>query len=559
MLNDYQMFCVSVRGASHVQAGTPKEDDAGILKTDLGWIGVVSDGHGDRRCMRSHIGSHLAVETAISHLKQWLELQRPAPDAPQEASPAVNPETPAPADSQPKETPADPKPEEAPAAAKPEAVTEYVTIEEPEAIDPAAPLIPPKIDDSDEPDITPTPCAVDPWSDECISRLCHGINDAWQEAVIAHYRANPLSEQEIQDAGNLYDTYAAGKRLPHIYGATLLAAVMTDEQMLLIQKGDGHAFFIYDDGTTSHDVIPWDDRCQLNFTTSLCDTDAADTYKCAIVSMRGKPGIAAVVLASDGLEDCYATMDAADVGVGQIAIFGAQEGMENLQSYLSSELAGMSDRASRDDISVVGWLKPSAVLPYRRRFELLSEQFRAEAALKEAQLHIGSMTGSKQRMEDRMKKLQADLAQLRTGSEALAVQEKAVAERLNDEYTRMRTDPQMQRLHPIMTKLGPLDMILPHVRTYFELQNAIAHDQRELQQRAAQRKETEDRLRALQAEIDELQQKYGSYAERYEGWASQEQRARNQLARISSDLNAPVRQEEPEEDAEEAFRRMMED
>ena len=158
-----------------------------------------------------------------------------------------------------------------------------------------------------------------------------------------------------------------------------------------------------------------------------------------------------------------------------------------------------------------------------------------------------------------MKKLQADLAQLRTGSEALAVQEKAVAERLNDEYTRMRTDPQMQRLHPIMTKLGPLDMILPHVRTYFELQNAIAHDQRELQQRAAQRKETEDRLRALQAEIDELQQKYGSYAERYEGWASQEQRARNQLARISSDLNAPVRQEEPEEDAEEAFRRMMED
>ena len=575
MRNDYQMFCVSVRGASHVQAGTPKEDDAGLLKTDLGTIGVVSDGHGDRRCMRSHVGSHLAVEIAIAHLRQWLEMQRPAPKA-EEAPAEAQPGTPAPEEKAAPEQAeaadggaqagAAPEAEKAPA----EAPADQAAAEGERAADTAAepagedaPAIPVEIEggEPDAPvDVTPTPCAADPWSTECISRLCHGINDAWQEAVIAHYRANPLTEQEIQDAGNLYDTYAAGKRLPHIYGATLLAAVMTDEQMLLIQKGDGHAFFIYDDGTTSHDVIPWDERCQLNFTTSLCDTDAADTYKCAIVSMRSRPGIAAVVLASDGLEDCYATMDAADVAVGQIAVFGAQEGTENLQNYLQSELTGMSDRASRDDISVVGWLKPAAVLPFRRRFELLSEQFRVQASLKEAQLHLGSMSGSKQRMEDRMKKLQADLAQLRTDSEKLAEDERKTAERLNSEQAEMRDNPDMQRLHGALAVFGrPLEWMAAHVKSYFGLQRAIEEDQRILQQRAAQRKEIEARLQALQAEIDELQQKYGTYAERYEGWASQERRARDQLARISGDLAAPVQQEEPEEDAEEAFRRMMED
>ena len=357
MLSDYRMFCVSVRGASHIQEGTPKEDAAGKAIFDHGMIGVVSDGHGDARCMRSSLGSDYAVRIATCCLARWLDGQRPAevqgekePEAKREERISGKQDEAASGGAE--GLPADEGESGAQGGtdpfSRPEGSDDREENESGEKDDTEPGVQPPEEEEA----------AEDPWSDESIMRLCREITGKWKKAVTAHFSEHPLTEEEIRAAGNLYPVYAEGRRIPHIYGATLLAAVMTDEKMLLIQKGDGHAVFIYEDGSFDHEVIPWDKRCELNFTTSLCDEDSQDTFQCAVVDMCRRPAIAAVVLASDGMEDCFSDMEAADVFVGQTAYFGAREGVEDLEDYLESELSVRSDRASRDDISMVGWIDP---------------------------------------------------------------------------------------------------------------------------------------------------------------------------------------------------------
>lgn len=62
-----------VRGASHEDAGTPNEDSvaswAGDGEPESAVVVAVADGHGTPRCFRSHIGSQLAVETAVPVLR----------------------------------------------------------------------------------------------------------------------------------------------------------------------------------------------------------------------------------------------------------------------------------------------------------------------------------------------------------------------------------------------------------------------------------------------------------------------------------------------------------
>ena len=587
MLKDYQMFCVSVQGASHIQAGTPKEDDAGLRKDDLGWIGVVSDGHGDPRCMRSSIGSAVAVQTAIDCLHAWLEEQRPAPAEPGEnAAAPMEAETEEPAalsadpdarptedGGSPAETADEPHAEAAPepqeetageaaeetgekAAEAPEGEPGEKSGEEPAEAAEKAP----------EPAAAPCPCAEkeDPWSERRIRRLCRDIAVRWQAAVTGHYDANPLTEEEVKAAGNLYQTYAAGKRISHIYGATLLAAVMTDDRMLLIQKGDGHAVFVYENGVTSHEVIPWDERCVLNYTTSLCDTDAADTFTYTIVDMTKKPAVAAVFLASDGLEDCFPDMGPADVFVGQTAIFGAKEGMENLEEYLRSELSGMSDRASRDDISVVGWINPPAVSPLKRRFDLLSEYYQAHLRMKEAQLHIGSMSGSRQRLEDRLQKMEAQLAEMKARQEKVAAARRALAEQEEAEKARIQEDPVMQRTQGLMAEFIQtmglrIGTLAERMKNFGAILESVDRSRTEAESLARQEEELSREISDLQAEYDELREKFTGYTARYQHWADQRSEAEHALERINADLTAPAQPEPEAEDAEAAFMRMMEE
>lgn len=63
----------SVRGSSHARTGLPNQDSIGFTGGALPLILCVSDGHGSERCVRSEIGSDLAVKTATLVVREFAQ------------------------------------------------------------------------------------------------------------------------------------------------------------------------------------------------------------------------------------------------------------------------------------------------------------------------------------------------------------------------------------------------------------------------------------------------------------------------------------------------------
>lgn len=70
----WKAIAASVRGATHLRSGLPNQD---AVRTELAETRVlpailaVSDGHGSDKCFRSHVGSQLAVQAAVSVLREF--------------------------------------------------------------------------------------------------------------------------------------------------------------------------------------------------------------------------------------------------------------------------------------------------------------------------------------------------------------------------------------------------------------------------------------------------------------------------------------------------------
>lgn len=73
-LNTFKMqyFCKSVVGSSHKETMLPCQDSTLCEKFDKGCIMAVSDGHGSKTYVRSHIGSKLACSIAVRLTKQFV-------------------------------------------------------------------------------------------------------------------------------------------------------------------------------------------------------------------------------------------------------------------------------------------------------------------------------------------------------------------------------------------------------------------------------------------------------------------------------------------------------
>jgi hypothetical protein len=82
------------------------------------------------------------------------------------------------------------------------------------------------------------------------------------------------------------------------YGSTLLLAVLVSPWLLLCQIGDGDIVVVGPDGAATAPV-PGDPLLDGQRTTSLCQPDAADVFRMAVLDLRRGP-VAAVLLATDG-------------------------------------------------------------------------------------------------------------------------------------------------------------------------------------------------------------------------------------------------------------------
>ena len=277
----YELFCSSVRGYSHIRKDTPCED-FGVKKSIDGIkIFAVADGHGDPNCLRSSIGSEYACRIAAESLENF---------------------------------------------ARNVAENGFES----------------KLFDRLE-------CPA------LMNRLVRSIIAKWTSEVDAELVNNPLTDAEYATASRLGDEYRRGIRTERMYGTTLIAGLLTDQYLLLLQQGDGRCVVFDCDGKASQ-PIPWDDRCVGTATTSLCDPDAARSVRYYVINLEENPVIACIA-GTDGVEDSFPTsMEKTHAYYRNILKEACESGVETMEQSLADDLSELSRQGSADDVTVSGFV-----------------------------------------------------------------------------------------------------------------------------------------------------------------------------------------------------------
>lgn len=192
-----------------------------------------------------------------------------------------------------------------------------------------------------------TPIGIGDTYHREIKQLVEAIVVGWRNAVMEHATANHLNEAE-QLIANPSDDHEWEKT----YGCTLIATLLTPQYWMALQIGDGKCVAINQDGEP-FEPIPWDDRCFLNRTTSICDTTAASEFRYCIGGKESFP--LAVFMGSDGIDDSFGEEDNLYNFYVQLARGFAKDGYDATIADLTVTLPVLSKRGSQDDMSVAGW------------------------------------------------------------------------------------------------------------------------------------------------------------------------------------------------------------
>ena len=186
--------------------------------------------------------------------------------------------------------------------------------------------------------------------DKSFRQLFKSIIACWHMAIEEHADNNPLTEQELAAVPEKYTSLFLDN-LEKTYGCTLMAVVATQKYWFAFHIGDGKCISFGTDGAWM-EPIPWDDKCFLNKTTSLCDSDAIDEFRYCYGGRATRP--AAIFLGSDGIDDSFGETENMVNFYVQIAkmLGSGKDGRENAIQSLKEDLPKLSKIGSKDDMSV---------------------------------------------------------------------------------------------------------------------------------------------------------------------------------------------------------------
>jgi serine/threonine protein phosphatase PrpC len=180
------------------------------------------------------------------------------------------------------------------------------------------------------------------------AQLAKSIISSWHDKVWNHYSQVPLNERELGELSEkAKQKYIIKQRIESIYGATLIVVVVTDEYWFGLHIGDGKCVTKGYDGSFNQ-PIPWDEKCFLNVTTSICDSDALNSFR----HYFSETVPAAIFIGSDGIDDCFANdTQLHNLYDAIIASFGQNDfnaALEELKDYIPR----LSSKGSGDDMSM---------------------------------------------------------------------------------------------------------------------------------------------------------------------------------------------------------------
>lgn len=187
-------------------------------------------------------------------------------------------------------------------------------------------------------------------SESYLEQLAKNILANWYAAVDADLEKYPFSEEELSKVSDKYKKrYMSGQRQEKAYGTTLIAACQTENYWFGLQIGDGKCVCISQNGSMC-EPIPWDEDCQANITTSICDSEAIDEFRYFFT----KECPVATLMGTDGIDDSYANSEEMYVLYRSILAIFAEHGRETGETEIQAFLPGLSRKGSGDDVSIAG-------------------------------------------------------------------------------------------------------------------------------------------------------------------------------------------------------------
>lgn len=353
------VFNVTQMGASHVKSGKPCQDYSLSWQSDdkTVQVAIVCDGHGGDTYVRSDVGSKLAAEIALRNIRSFIDTVSPAMFIDKSAAVTARP--------------GEEEDELFPASRKtaPADLTEseMKQIEQDKAFYAAVENI--------------------RQQDRLFCQLFACIYMQWCDAIQKDADDNPFTEYE---KGCLKSA-----KIVKAYGTTLMAFVRTPLYWFAFHIGDGK-MVACNRSMEWFEPVPWDCNCFLNMTTSLCNTNPIPMFRYAFSGKGDFP--TAVILGSDGLDDSWVTMENLQNFYSHTLSIFDELGEEKAVKELDSYLPVLSQKGSRDDMSMAGIVDmdeiKSALSIYKSRRQLKS--LKKEKDKSEAEL-------------DRLNKLKAEL------------------------------------------------------------------------------------------------------------------------------------------------------
>lgn len=180
-------------------------------------------------------------------------------------------------------------------------------------------------------------------------RLFESIYSLWREAITKDGQRE-LTDWEKEHVETKYISLLDdNEHVVKVYGCTLMAYVCTSKYWFAFHIGDGKMIML-DSKFEFSQPVPWDEKCFLNKTTSLCESEPIKDFRFCVEGDGKFP--VAVFLGSDGLDDSYGDGPKLNSFYGGIVKELALKGQMAVEEMLKEDLPKISKIGSQDDMSV---------------------------------------------------------------------------------------------------------------------------------------------------------------------------------------------------------------
>lgn len=205
-----------------------------------------------------------------------------------------------------------------------------------------------------------------------LKQLEAGIINTWNNLVNTHFSQNPFTQNEMALLScKAQKRYFQNGQIESAYGTTLIVAVMTPSYWFGLHIGDGKCITIEQDGNF-YQPIPWDPKCFLNATTSICDSDAINNFR----HFYSENLPVAIFLGSDGIDDCFRDDEQLNYLYKTVICSFSTTNFDEAVNELRDYLPRLSAKGSNDDVSVSAILDLDEIykLPFVQEYIIREEQ-----------------------------------------------------------------------------------------------------------------------------------------------------------------------------------------